>query len=59
VIHMKRHDGSRPLRRFVEGDTQDLDITYQHTHAWAQFSILTLKCPPNLGRIEWRIIGDP
>jgi len=36
VIHMTRHDGSRPLRRFVEGDTQNLDIAYRHTRQWAR-----------------------
>ena len=51
VVHMKRHDGSRPLRRFIEGDTQDLDITYQHTYAWARNALLNPnpEMPPELG----------
>jgi Protein of unknown function (DUF3631) len=62
VIHMKRHDGSRPLRRFIEGDTQDLDIAYQHTHAWARDAVLNPnpKMPPELGADRladnWRVL---
>ena len=43
VIHMRRHDGSRPLRRFDFADTQDLDIAYGHTRAWAR----SVKLNPN------------
>src|SRR5262249_61214219 len=43
VIHMRRHDGSRPLRRFDFNDTQNLDITYSHTRAWAR----SVKLNPN------------
>ena len=51
MVHMKRHDGSRPLRRFIEGDTQDLDTTYQHTYAWARNALLNPnpEMPPELG----------
>jgi uncharacterized protein DUF3631 len=45
VIHMARHDGSRPLRRFVEADTQALDIAYQHTRQWARDVVLNPDPP--------------
>jgi hypothetical protein len=40
IFHMMKRDGSRPLRRFVEADTQDLDIAYSHTRAWARDVVL-------------------
>src|SRR5262249_19291579 len=46
VIHMTRHDNSRPLRRFVERGTQDLDIAYMHTRDWARK--VTLHLDPDL-----------
>jgi hypothetical protein len=36
VIRMRRHDGSRELKRFDLDNTQDLDIVYQHVRAWAR-----------------------
>jgi hypothetical protein len=58
VIHMVKHDGSRPLRRFIEGDTQDLDIAYQHTRQWARDVVLNPNpaMPDLLNRVadNWR-----
>ena len=42
VIHMRRHEGTRSLRRFKSDDTQDLDLTYQHIRMWARDAALNL-----------------
>src|SRR5262245_36654929 len=42
VIHMRRHDGTRSLRRFESDNTQDLDLTYQHIRIWARDAVLKL-----------------
>jgi hypothetical protein len=36
VIHMRRHDGARSLRRFDLNDTTDLDLVYTHIRHWAR-----------------------
>jgi hypothetical protein len=40
IIHMRRHDGSRPLQRFDFADTRMLDIAYTQTRAWAHDVVL-------------------
>jgi len=43
IVRMRRHDGSRVLKRFDLGDTRALDLTYQHIRAWAR----DVKLDPN------------
>ncbi len=42
VIRMRRHDGTRSLRRFDSDDTRDLDRVYQHVRIWARDAALNL-----------------
>jgi len=50
VIRMKRHDGSRELRRFDRDDTGDLDRVYVQIRDWAREVKLNSnpKMPPEL-----------
>jgi Protein of unknown function (DUF3631) len=41
-IHMVRHDGMRPLRRFDETATDDLDAVYRHIFLWAKSATFNL-----------------
>jgi hypothetical protein len=59
VIRMKRHDGSRELRRFDHDDTGDLDRVYVQVRDWAREVKLNPnpKMPPELRGREadnWR-----
>jgi len=50
IIRMKRHDGSRELRRFDRDDTRDLDRVYVQIRDWAREAKLdpSPKLPPEL-----------
>jgi hypothetical protein len=63
TIHLVRHDGSRKLRRFIWGQTGDLDLAYQHLRLWAHNPELKLNPDPEMpaelrGRVNdnWRVL---
>jgi Protein of unknown function (DUF3631) len=48
VLHMRKNDGSRRLRRFIEGKTEELDIAYKYLHLWALDPKLELNPDPEM-----------
>jgi hypothetical protein len=61
VIHMTRHDGIAPLRRFDRDDTRDLDIIWSRLKTWAMNATINPDpaMPDELhGRVadNWRVL---